>query len=92
MISTWSFLIISIANAGVYGCTIYGYASILPPIYTQAICMGQVFAGLFTSGAQILTNLLEPDPLESGLLFFLIGCLIILINIICFSFVQKTVI
>ncbi|KAF5278090.1 hypothetical protein FQR65_LT03606 [Abscondita terminalis] len=57
------------------GCTVqqssfYGYTSMLPSRYTQAVMVGESASGVFTSSARVLTRLLVPEIRGSTLYFF----------------------
>ncbi|KAF5278954.1 hypothetical protein FQA39_LY05632 [Lamprigera yunnana] len=57
------------------GCTVqqssfYGYTSMLPSRYTQAVMVGESASGVFTSSVRVLTRLLVPEIRGSTLYFF----------------------
>jgi hypothetical protein len=79
------------ASAAVYGCSIYGFASVLPPIYMQSIGMGQACATLFASITQILSLIFASDAQQSGLVYFIIACLYLGLSLTCFYYLEKTV-
>ncbi|XP_053206620.1 equilibrative nucleoside transporter 4-like [Panonychus citri] len=78
-----------------FGCTIqqssfYGYTSMLPTRYTQAVMTGESAAGLIVSVNRIITKLIFSDERINTLIFFglsigLIGCCIVIHN-----YLQKT--
>lgn len=60
------------------GCTVqqssfYGYTSMLPSRYTQAVMAGESAAGFFVSFIRIATKLMLHDQKENTLIFFLIS-------------------
>ncbi|XP_015786955.1 equilibrative nucleoside transporter 4 [Tetranychus urticae] len=88
-------LILSAVGVIAFGCTIqqssfYGYTSMLPTRYTQAVMTGESAAGLIVSINRIVTKLVFSDERVNTLLFFglsivLIGCCIFIHN-----YLQKT--
>uniref|UniRef100_A0A8C4Q0U2 Asolute carrier family 29 member 4b n=1 Tax=Eptatretus burgeri TaxID=7764 RepID=A0A8C4Q0U2_EPTBU len=61
-----------------FGCTVqqssfYGYASLLPPRYTQAIMTGESTAGVIVSISRIVTKAVVKDERQNTLAFFLIS-------------------
>jgi len=58
---------------------IYGFAGLLPEIYTQGVMTGQAIAGVTVSLTRILTKYFYPDTHEGiktgGKLFFIVGTL-----------------
>ncbi|KAH9387801.1 hypothetical protein TYRP_008998 [Tyrophagus putrescentiae] len=65
------------------GCTLqqstfYGYTSMLPQKYTQAVMTGESAAGIFVSASRILTKALVPaDEQLNTTLFFLVAIVLI---------------
>ncbi|KAJ1522691.1 hypothetical protein ONE63_001852 [Megalurothrips usitatus] len=60
------------------GCTVqqssfYGYTSMLPSRYTQAVMAGESAAGFFVSFIRVATKLMLHDQQENTLIFFLIS-------------------
>uniref|UniRef100_UPI00358DF277 equilibrative nucleoside transporter 4 isoform X1 n=2 Tax=Myxine glutinosa TaxID=7769 RepID=UPI00358DF277 len=61
-----------------FGCTVqqssfYGYVSLLPPRYTQAIMTGESTAGVIVSMSRIVTKTVVKDERQNTLAFFLIS-------------------
>jgi len=77
------------AGAAIYGTSLFGFISSFPSIYIQAICMGQVAGGLFAASTEMLSISFLPDPVESGLIFFIIACVFIFLNLMCYHYMQK---
>ncbi|CAG5125081.1 unnamed protein product [Candidula unifasciata] len=71
------------------GCAVqqssfYGYANMLPRRYTQAVMVGESFAGVLVSLNRIITKLLLKDERINTTIFFIIS--IFVIGICCFTF------
>ncbi|CAG0901320.1 unnamed protein product [Darwinula stevensoni] len=77
------------------GCTVqqssfYGYTSMLPPRYTQAVMTGESAAGLMVSTNRIVTKLLLDDSKANTAIFFFISILIVFLCFVLFQLVQRT--
>ncbi|XP_044269593.1 equilibrative nucleoside transporter 4 [Tribolium madens] len=60
------------------GCTVqqssfYGYTSMLPARYTQAVMVGESASGVFTSSVRVLTRFLIPEIRGSTIYFFTVS-------------------
>nr|XP_023012389.1 equilibrative nucleoside transporter 4 [Leptinotarsa decemlineata] len=60
------------------GCTVqqssfYGYTSMLPPKYTQAVMVGESTSGVFTSTVRVLTRFLVKELRGSTIYFFTVS-------------------
>nr|CAI5827488.1 unnamed protein product [Callosobruchus analis] len=60
------------------GCTVqqssfYGYTSMLPPKYTQALMVGESTSGVFTSMVRVLTRFLVKELRGSTIYFFTVS-------------------
>lgn len=78
-----------------FGCTLqqssyYGYTSMLPTRYTQAVMTGESAAGLIVSINRILTKSLLEDERINTLFFFSISIAIILVCIVIHNLLQRT--
>ncbi|XP_064478255.1 equilibrative nucleoside transporter 4-like isoform X2 [Ornithodoros turicata] len=78
-----------------FGCTVqqssfYGYTSMLPSRYTQAVMTGESAAGLLVSINRLLTKALLSDEQINTLLFFGISVVVVLLCFIIQSVVQRT--
>ncbi|XP_067002183.2 equilibrative nucleoside transporter 4 [Anabrus simplex] len=72
------------------GCTVqqssfYGYTSMLPSRYTQAVMAGESAAGFLVSGNRIITKLLLDDQRVNTIIFFVMSIAIIAL---CFGLHQ----
>ncbi|KAK3891418.1 hypothetical protein Pcinc_004717 [Petrolisthes cinctipes] len=77
------------------GCTVqqssfYGYTSMLPKRYTQAVMTGESTAGLIISGNRILTKLLLDDQRTNTMIFFVISIAFVILCLITHIAVQRT--
>ncbi|XP_021928511.1 equilibrative nucleoside transporter 4 isoform X2 [Zootermopsis nevadensis] len=78
-----------------YGCTVqqssfYGYTSMLPSRYTQAVMAGESAAGFLVSGNRILTKLLLDDPKINTIIFFVTSIGIVALCFCLHQVVQRT--
>ncbi|BFZ06358.1 hypothetical protein BsWGS_09397 [Bradybaena similaris] len=81
--------LVSVAAISI-GCAVqqssfYGYANMLPRRYTQAVMVGESFAGVLVSMNRIITKLLLKDERINTTIFFMVS--IFVIGICCFTFV-----
>lgn len=77
------------------GCTVqqssyYGYTSMLPARYTQAVMVGESVSGVFTSGVRVLTKYIVPDIRRSTEAFFIVSMGTIIFCYIVYHLVRKT--
>ncbi|CAK9827742.1 Equilibrative nucleoside transporter 4 [Anthophora retusa] len=77
------------------GCTVqqssfYGYTSMLPSRYTQAVMTGESIAGLFVSINRILTKSMLDDERGNTSMFFVISTVSILKCFVLHQMVRKT--
>lgn len=86
-------VLLTVGFIGVLMCMnqsgIYGFAGLLPEIYTQGVMTGQAVAGVTVSLTRILTKYFYPDNDEGiktgGKLFFIVGTLWLLMCAVGFS-------
>ncbi|KAG0413367.1 hypothetical protein HPB47_009485 [Ixodes persulcatus] len=78
------------------GCTVqqssfYGYTSMLPSRYTQAVMTGESAAGVLVSTSRILTKALLSDERVNTLLFFSVSVLVVFLCFVVHGLVlQRT--
>ncbi|XP_074652914.1 equilibrative nucleoside transporter 4-like isoform X2 [Tubulanus polymorphus] len=77
------------------GCTVqqssfYGYTSMLPRRYTQAVMTGESAAGLLVSVNRIVTKLLLRDEKINTIIFFMLSILIVWMCFIVFHVTRRT--
>ncbi|XP_076238806.1 equilibrative nucleoside transporter 3 [Calliopsis andreniformis] len=77
------------------GCTVqqssfYGYTSMLPSRYTQAVMTGESIAGLWVSTNRIVTKSLLDDERGNTSMFFILSNLTILMCFVLHQVVRKT--
>ncbi|KAM7296489.1 hypothetical protein ISCGN_021647 [Ixodes scapularis] len=78
------------------GCTVqqssfYGYTSMLPSRYTQAVMTGESAAGVLVSASRILTKALLSDERVNTLLFFSVSVLVVFLCFVVHGLVlQRT--
>jgi len=72
---------------------VYGFAGLLPEIYTQGVMTGQAVAGVTVSLTRILTKYFYPATDEGittgGKVFFIVGALWLVMCAICFSIATR---
>ncbi|XP_023327092.1 equilibrative nucleoside transporter 4 [Eurytemora carolleeae] len=68
----------------------YGYTSMLPTRYTQAVMLGESMAGVLSSMFRILTKMLVKEETYSTTIFFLISLLILILCLTLFPKVQRS--
>ncbi|XP_071039127.1 equilibrative nucleoside transporter 4 isoform X2 [Parasteatoda tepidariorum] len=78
-----------------FGCTVqqssfYGYTSMLPSRYTQAVMTGESAAGLLVSTNRILTKLLLENEKLNTILFFCISIGLIVVCFVIHFILQRT--
>jgi len=70
-------------------CGVYGFAALLPEIYTQGVMTGQAVAGVTVSLTRILTKYFYPESnkgmQDGGKLFFVVGAIWLLMCAIGFA-------
>ncbi|KAG5336433.1 S29A4 protein, partial [Acromyrmex charruanus] len=77
------------------GCTVqqssfYGYTSMLPSRYTQAVMTGESFAGFWVSINRIITKSLLNDERGNTSMFFILSNMTILLCFVLHQVVRKT--
>ncbi|KAG7205436.1 hypothetical protein KM043_007428 [Ampulex compressa] len=77
------------------GCTVqqssfYGYTSMLPSRYTQAVMAGESVAGFWVSSNRIFTKLLLDDERGNTSMFFILSNMTILLCFILHQMVRKS--
>ncbi|KAK6617124.1 hypothetical protein RUM43_014726 [Polyplax serrata] len=92
--TTYTMTLIAVAVVAL-GCTVqqssfYGYTSMLPSRYTQAVMAGESAAGLLVSLNRILTKSLIDDQRLNTLIFFFLSTLMIAICFALHRCVNKT--
>ncbi|VVC32686.1 Equilibrative nucleoside transporter,Major facilitator superfamily domain [Cinara cedri] len=77
-------------GATILQSSFYGYTSILPTKYTQAVMIGESAAGLWVSVNRIFTKLMSSDLRVSTFFFFLISHLVVAVSCVLFQMVQSS--
>ncbi|XP_037523411.1 equilibrative nucleoside transporter 4 [Rhipicephalus sanguineus] len=77
------------------GCTVqqssfYGYTSMLPSRYTQAVMTGESAAGVLVSANRILTKALLRDERLNTLLFFLVSVTVVMLCFVIHLVLHRT--
>ncbi|PAA70874.1 hypothetical protein BOX15_Mlig030959g1, partial [Macrostomum lignano] len=92
----WSYRL-TLISAGVVslGCTIqqssfYGYASLLPRRYTQAVMLGESCAGFIVSLNRIVTKSAVASAAPSTALFFILSSCLLLLCLLTFTLAVKS--
>ncbi|XP_050058573.1 equilibrative nucleoside transporter 4 isoform X2 [Aphis gossypii] len=77
-------------GATIQQSSFYGYTSILPIKYTQAVMIGESAAGLWVSIDRIFTKMLTKDLRVSTFSFFVISHLVVMTSCVLFQIVQSS--
>ncbi|XP_050435902.1 equilibrative nucleoside transporter 4 isoform X2 [Adelges cooleyi] len=77
-------------GATIQQSSFYGYTSILPVQYTQAVMIGESAAGLWVSLDRITTKMLTDDLQLSTFCFFLFSHGVVMLSWVFFQIVQTT--
>ncbi|XP_060880376.1 equilibrative nucleoside transporter 4 isoform X2 [Metopolophium dirhodum] len=77
-------------GATIQQSSFYGYTSILPIKYTQAVMIGESAAGLWVSINRIFTKMLTKDLRVSTFSFFVISHLVVMTSCVLFQIVQSS--
>ncbi|XP_060838761.1 equilibrative nucleoside transporter 4 isoform X1 [Rhopalosiphum padi] len=77
-------------GATIQQSSFYGYTSILPIKYTQAVMIGESAAGLWVSINRIFTKMLTKDLRISTFSFFVISYLVVMTSCVLFQIVQSS--
>lgn len=77
------------------GCTVqqssfYGYTSMLPARYTQAVMVGESASGVFTSSVRVLTRFLVAEIRGSTTYFFFVSVLSVSTCFFIYHVVRRT--
>ncbi|XP_013395768.1 equilibrative nucleoside transporter 4-like [Lingula anatina] len=77
------------------GCTVqqssfYGYTSMLPMRYTQAVMTGESAAGLLVSANRIVTKALLNDEKVNTMIFFCISVVTVFACFVIFNLIRRT--
>ncbi|XP_017773860.1 PREDICTED: equilibrative nucleoside transporter 4 [Nicrophorus vespilloides] len=86
--------LVAVATVAV-GCTVqqssfYGYTSMLPAKYTQALMVGESVSGVFTSIVRVVTKLLITEIVGSTVYFFLISIISVACCFIGYHAIRKS--
>lgn len=77
-------------GATVQQSSFYGFTSMLPNRYTQAVMTGESLAGVLASTNRILTKILVGGERESTAIFFLLSLIILVLCLLIFPWVQRS--
>lgn len=77
------------------GCTVqqssfYGYTSMLPTRYTQAVMVGESASGVFTSFVRVLTRFLIPEIRGSTIYFFTVSVSSVATCFVLYHLIRRT--
>ncbi|KAG5885213.1 hypothetical protein JTB14_012236 [Gonioctena quinquepunctata] len=77
------------------GCTVqqssfYGYTSMLPPKYTQAVMVGESTSGVFTSLVRVLTRFLVKELRGSTIYFFTVSVSSVATCFVMYHLIRRT--
>ncbi|KYN01108.1 PREDICTED: equilibrative nucleoside transporter 4 [Cyphomyrmex costatus] len=94
VVTSYTINLIAVAIVSL-GCTVqqssfYGYTSMLPSRYTQAVMTGESFAGVWVSINRIITKSLFNDERGNTTVFFILSNMTILLCFVLHQIVRKT--
>lgn len=89
-ITIGSVVIMNAATAILSG-GLFGIAGLFPSEYMTAVVSGQALGGIFSALAEIVTLTFADDPKKSAFIFFMIGNVVLVICLILYIMMSKTV-
>ncbi|KOX72970.1 Equilibrative nucleoside transporter 3 [Melipona quadrifasciata] len=98
--SQWqgTFLIITLttvacvnAASAIFGGSLMGIVGRFSPKYITAMSSGQALGGIITATAEICSLWIGASPVLSGLIYFIIGDVILFLSLIAYIILEKTV-
>ena len=77
--------------SAIFGGSLLGIAGRFSPKYITAMSGGQALGGIFTALTEICALWIGASPVVSGLVYFIIGDLVLLITLISYIILEKMV-
>lgn len=68
---------------------VFGIAGLFPAEYMTAVVSGQALGGIFTALTFIVVLTFDAGPNVTAFIYFIIGSILILLNIICYAIMEK---
>ncbi|XP_014207859.1 equilibrative nucleoside transporter 3 [Copidosoma floridanum] len=90
IITLTSVAIVNAANA-IFGGSLMGVAGKFSSKYITAMSSGQALGGIFTALTEILSLWIGANPISSGLLYFTIGDVVLLLSLISYIILEREV-
>ncbi|XP_023301685.2 equilibrative nucleoside transporter 1 isoform X1 [Lucilia cuprina] len=88
LITLFTVVIINICSATMSG-GIFGIAGLFPSEYMTAVVSGQALGGIFTALTFLVVLTFGAAPNVTAFIYFIIGSVLILINIICYGILER---
>ncbi|XP_063975282.1 equilibrative nucleoside transporter 2 [Diachasmimorpha longicaudata] len=83
-----SFAIVNALSA-IFGGSLMGIVGRFNPKYITAMSSGQALGGIFTALTEILSLWIGASPVVSGLVYFIIGDIVLLCSLIAYIFLER---
>ncbi|XP_015117621.1 equilibrative nucleoside transporter 2 isoform X1 [Diachasma alloeum] len=83
-----SFAIVNALSA-VFGGSLMGIVGRFNPKYITAMSSGQALGGIFTALTEIVSLWIGASPVVSGLVYFIIGDVVLLCSLIAYIFIER---
>ncbi|XP_053978971.1 equilibrative nucleoside transporter 3 [Hylaeus anthracinus] len=78
------------AASAIFGGSLMGIVGRLSPKYITAMSSGQALGGIFTAITEICSLWIGASPILSGLVYFIIGDIILLLSLIAYILLENT--
>lgn len=80
-----------IAASAIFGGSLMGIVGRFSPKYITAMQCGQALGGIVTAIAEICSLWIGASPVVSGLVYFIIGDVILFLSLVAYVMLEKTV-
>lgn len=80
-----------VAASAIFGGSLMGIAGRFSPKYITAMSSGQALGGIITATAEICSLWIGASPVLSGLVYFIIGDVILFLSLIAYIILEKAV-
>lgn len=80
-----------LAASAIFGGSLFGIAGKFSSKYITAMTAGQALGGIFTALTEILSLWIGANPVVSGLLYFVIGDVVLFLSLIAYVILERVV-
>lgn len=84
-------IFVLIAASAIFGGSLMGIVGRFSPKYITAMSSGQALGGIITATAEICSLWIGASPILSGLVYFIIGDVILFLSLIAYIILEKAV-